>query len=137
MAKQVLSSSKTGQDTDDKLFALSDVIDEVQLHAVARHLMFMYENIVGPSSGTIVDKLTESEQLSEREVSDLKHERLDAIPLFVTHSVPPFCKRLYALDMLCPAVRAEREHDEQPSMALLPTQLLSLPLQVLLALLRT
>jgi hypothetical protein len=74
VAKQVLSSSKTGQDTDEKLFALSDVIDEVQLHAVARHLMFMYEKIVGPSSGTIVDKLTETQQLSEREVSDLKHD---------------------------------------------------------------
>ena len=36
--------------------------------------MFMYENIVGPSSGTIVDKLTESEQLSEREVSNLNHD---------------------------------------------------------------
>jgi len=61
----VLSSSKATQNKgdiiDDKLFAMSDVIDEVQGHVVARHLMFMYENIVGPSSGTIIDKLTESE----------------------------------------------------------------------------
>ena len=75
----MLTSSKTVQnaakvDVDDRLFGMSDVIDEVQVHAVARHLMFMYENIVGPLSGTVVDKLNESETLSEKEVTDLKHD---------------------------------------------------------------
>jgi len=36
--------------------------------------MFMYEGIVGPLSGTVVDKLSESETLTEREVADLKHD---------------------------------------------------------------
>jgi hypothetical protein len=33
--------------------------------------MFMYECIVGPLSGTIVDKLAEGETLTEGELSDL------------------------------------------------------------------
>ena len=53
---------------------MSDVIEEVQVSAVARHLMYMYESIVGPLSGTIVDKLTDSETLSDLEVADLKHD---------------------------------------------------------------
>ena len=36
--------------------------------------MFMYECIVGPLSGTIVDKLVEGESLSDGELSDLKHD---------------------------------------------------------------
>ena len=44
------------------------------MSAISRHLMFMYEGIVGPLSGTVVDKLAESETLSEREVADLRHD---------------------------------------------------------------
>lgn len=46
--------------------------------AVARHLMYMYEGIVGPLSGTVVDKLAENDNLNEREIADLKH---DLVPL--------------------------------------------------------
>ena len=47
------------------------MIEEVQVSPIARHLMFMYECIVGPLSGTIVDKLAEGETLTEGELSDL------------------------------------------------------------------
>ena len=57
---------------------MSDVMDEIQVGAVARHLMFMYEGIVGPLSGTVVDKLLESDNLSDKEIADLKH---DLVPL--------------------------------------------------------
>jgi hypothetical protein len=46
------------------MFALSDVIDEVLVTPITRHLMFVYECIVGPMSGTIVDKLIDGESLS-------------------------------------------------------------------------
>jgi hypothetical protein len=55
---------------------LSDVIDDQNLNceALIRHLMCMYEGIVGPNSVSNLEKITEAESLSQNEVNELQRD---------------------------------------------------------------
>ena len=58
------------EDGSDKLFALSDVIDEdnINITAITSHLMFMYESIVGRQ----VDKI--NQEITVNELNELKRD---------------------------------------------------------------
>jgi hypothetical protein len=65
-AKQVMASSKRTDESQHsqesyQLFALSDVIDEsnVNCEALIRHMMCMYEGIVGTNAAGQLDNIAE------------------------------------------------------------------------------
>lgn len=70
-AKSILGSTGNKiEDGSDKLFALSDVIDEdnINITAITSHLMFMYESIVGRQ----VDKI--NQEITVNELNELKRD---------------------------------------------------------------
>jgi hypothetical protein len=58
---QYLKAAKSLLLSEDKLFALSDVIEEVNCSAVIAHLMHVYESIV--VGKTVVEKIGEQEDI--------------------------------------------------------------------------
>ena len=84
-AKQVLASSNSSANSKDstyetELFALSDVIDDqnVNCEALIRHMMSMYEGIVGTNAVGKLDNIAEIDVLSKLDISELQR---DLVPL--------------------------------------------------------
>lgn len=76
-----------------ELFALSDVIDDqnVNCEALIRHMMCMYEGIVGTNAAGQLDNIAEIDSLSKLDISELQR---DLTPLIsIIKNEDPYSKR--------------------------------------------
>ena len=71
-----MTNSNISGDEGNQLFALSDVIDEsnVNCEALIRHMMCMYEGIVGVNAAGKLDNIAEIDALGKGDIAELQRD---------------------------------------------------------------